>query len=186
MLQVWVLYSLSEPHGEPKDTDAMPPPRRPGPLARLGTMTRNLASTAVAGGQAALRGARGRGRAGKQAVEALVFYGPPKPHPGTYTSGHGRATTGHLEGTLWTIPVSAWPRDKLVPLHPPQSEGPGAISHKWVQHCAMPCRMQTQPSSISLTRFISRNLHRWHARISNGILTLAPIGEDAASRLKVT
>ena len=126
-MQVWLLYSLSEPeHNELRDANesAVLQPRRPGPLARIGTMTRNLASTAVAGGQAALRGARGRGKgAGKQAVESPVLFGPPKPHPGTYSSRY-------IEGPLWTIPVSAWPRDKLVPLHPPQSEGPGAISHK--------------------------------------------------------
>ena len=51
----------------------------------------------------------------------------PKPTPVIYIHNH-------YEGILWTIPPSSWPRDKMLPCHPPISEGPNAITHKWEAH----------------------------------------------------
>ena len=34
-------------------------------------------------------------------------------------------------GDVWTIPASMWPMEQEVPTHPPASEGPNAIAHKW-------------------------------------------------------
>lgn len=103
-----------------------------------------LASNAVASGQMALQM---RSKA-KLQHDVPLFYGPAKPHPGTYSDGQLEGQWAEVAmrvlatmdlylpevllfpGTLWTIPTSAWPREKLLPHHPPESEGPTAIAHK--------------------------------------------------------
>ncbi|KAG1655267.1 hypothetical protein FOA52_014593 [Chlamydomonas sp. UWO 241] len=45
------------------------------------------------------------------------------PQPGIYLEEY--------EGTLWSIPASEWSRDRLLPEHPPPSQGASAIAHRW-------------------------------------------------------
>jgi hypothetical protein len=93
--QVALLYQVTEPKQVRHEWEGVrhhQSPLRPNAFSRIGSMTRNIASTAVAGGQMVLR--RGKKRGGQS--QPSIACGPPKPQPGIYN--------GQFEGEQRSFP----------------------------------------------------------------------------------